>query len=62
MGEKPQMWNEPGNITGLPAALLAAYEFISPDMQPRIREIIWSHIDNFSGRNPVGRHFCFLAK
>ncbi len=62
MGEKPQMWNEPGNVTGLPAALLAAYEFITPEMQPRIREIIWSHIDNFSGRNPVGRHFCFHAQ
>ncbi|MFY7818696.1 MAG: discoidin domain-containing protein [Akkermansiaceae bacterium] len=61
MGEKPQMWNEPGNITGFPAALLAAYDFISPDLQPRIKEIIWSHIDNFSGRNPVGRHFCFHA-
>ena len=61
MGEKPQMWNEPGNITGFPAALLAAYDFISQDMQPRIKEIIWSHIDNFSGRNPVGRHFCFRA-
>ena len=61
MGEKPQMWNEPGNITGLPAALIAAREFISPDMQPRIDQIIWSHIDNFSGRNPVGRHFCFRA-
>ncbi|MFM2170498.1 MAG: hypothetical protein RI957_727 [Verrucomicrobiota bacterium] len=62
MGEKPQMWNEPGNITGLPASLLAAYDFLTPDIQPRIREIIWSHIDNFSGRNPVGRHFCFYAK
>ena len=61
MGEKPQMWNEPGNITGFPAALLAAHEFISPELQPRIREIIWSHVDNFSGRNPVGRHFCFRA-
>lgn len=62
MGEKPQMWNEPGNVTGLPASLLAAYDFLTPDIQPRIREIIWSHIDNFSGRNPVGRHFCFYAK
>lgn len=61
MGEKPQMWNEPGNITGFPAALLAAREFVSPAMQPRIDELVWSHLDNFSGRNPVGRHFCFRA-
>jgi hypothetical protein len=59
MGEKPQMWNEPGNITGFPAALLAARGFVSPGMQPRIDELVWSHLDNFSGRNPVGRHFCF---
>jgi len=61
MGEKPQMWNEPGNVTGFPAALLAAREFINPEMQPRIDELVWSHLDNFSGRNPVGRHFCFRA-
>jgi len=61
MGESPQMWNEPGNITGFPAALLAAREFVSPVMQPRIDELVWSHLDNFSGRNPVGRHFCFQA-
>lgn len=61
MGEKPQMWNEPGNVTGLPAALLAAREFSSPALHPRIDELIWSHLDNFSGRNPVGRHFCFRA-
>ena len=61
MGEKPQMWNEPGNVTGFPAALLAAREFIHPDLHPRIDELVWSHIDNFSGRNPVGRHFCFRA-
>jgi hypothetical protein len=61
MGEKPQMWNEPGNVIGFPAALLAAREFASPDLQPRIDELVWSHLDNFAGRNPVGRHFCFRA-
>ena len=61
MGEKPQMWNEPGNVTGLPAALLAAREFLSPDQQARVDQLVWSHLDNFSGRNPVGRHFCFRA-
>jgi hypothetical protein len=61
MGEKPQMWNEPGNVTGLPSALLAAREFVNPDLQPRIDQLVWSHFDNFAGRNPVGRHFCFRA-
>ena len=61
MGERPQMWNEPGNVTGFPAALLAAREFLDPDLHPRIDELVWSHLDNFSGRNPVGRHFCFRA-
>jgi hypothetical protein len=61
MGEKPQMWNEPGNVTGFPAALLATREFTDPALHPRIDELVWSHLDNFSGRNPVGRHFCFRA-
>ncbi|MCU0795789.1 MAG: discoidin domain-containing protein [Akkermansiaceae bacterium] len=61
MGEKPQMWNEPGNITGFPAALLAAREFVRPQLQAQLDVLIWSHIDNFFGRNPVGRHFCFHA-
>jgi hypothetical protein len=61
MGEKPQMWNEPGNVIGFPAALLAAREFSNPALHPRIDELVWSHLDNFSGRNPVGRHFCFRA-
>lgn len=61
MGEKPQMWNEPGNITGFPASLLAAREFVSPALQKQLDVLVWSHIDNFSGRNPVGRHFCFHA-
>ena len=61
MGEQPQMWNEPGNVTGFPASLIAAREFASPHLQPRIDELVWSHLDNFSGRNPVGRHFCFRA-
>jgi hypothetical protein len=30
-------------------------------MHPRIDQLVWSHLDNFSGRNPVGRHFCFRA-
>lgn len=60
-GDRPQHWNEPGNVVGFPAALLAAREFVSPELQPRIDELVWSQFDNFSGRNPVGRHFCFRA-
>jgi hypothetical protein len=57
MGEKPQMWNEPGNVIGLPAAILAAREFITPELRPRLDQLVWSHFDNMFGRNPVGRHF-----
>lgn len=46
---------------GFPATLLAAREFTDPDLHPRFDELVWSHIDNFSGRNPVGRHFGFRA-
>ena len=58
MGEKPQMWNEPGNVCGL----LAAREFVTDakDRQ-RLDELVWSHFDNMFGRNPVGRHFSFDA-
>ena len=58
----PQKWNEPGNVCGLPAPLLAAREFIKdPATQQRLDQITWSHFDNFFGRNPVGRHFSFDA-
>jgi hypothetical protein len=62
MGEKPQMWNEPGNVMGLPAPILAAREFITDThTQQRLDQIVWSHFDNMFGRNPVGRHFSFDA-
>jgi hypothetical protein len=62
MGEKPQMWNEPGNVIGLPAPILAAREFITdPQTQQRLDQILWAHFDNMFGRNPVGRHFSFDA-
>lgn len=62
MGEKPTMWNEPGNVVGLPAALLAAQPFITNEvMQTRIEQLVWSHFDNMFGRNPVGRHFSYDA-
>ena len=62
MGEKPQMWNEPGNVIGLPAPILAAREFITEaNDRQRLDELVWSHFDNMFGRNPVGRHFSFDA-
>ena len=62
MGEKPTMWNEPGNVVGLPAPILAAREFItSAQDQQRLDQLVWSHFDNMFGRNPVGRHFSFDA-
>lgn len=62
MGDTPQKWNEPGNIMGLPASILAAREFITDaGTQTRLDQIIWSHFDNMFGRNPVGRHYSFDA-
>jgi hypothetical protein len=62
MGEKPTMWNEPGNVVGLPAALLAAEPFLTnAAMQARIEQLVWSHFDNLFGRNPTGRHFSYDA-
>lgn len=62
MGEKPTMWNEPGNVVGLPAALLAAKPFLTNAVtQARIEQLVWSHFDNMFGRNPTGRHFSYDA-
>ncbi len=62
MGEKPQMWNEPGNVIGLPAPILAARAFITDTKdRHRLDELVWSHFDNMFGRNPVGRHFSYNA-
>jgi hypothetical protein len=62
MGDKPQKWNEPGNVVGLPAALLAAEPFITDSAtKKRLGELVWSHVDNMFGRNPCGRHFSFDA-
>ncbi|HKL20263.1 MAG TPA: hypothetical protein VJ904_00570, partial [Tichowtungia sp.] len=61
-GEKRTMWNEPGNVVGLPAAILAAQPFIDDESeQARLSEIVWSHFDNAFGRNPTGRHFSYDA-
>lgn len=62
MGDSPQKWNEPGNVIGLPAPILAAREFITDaSTQSRLDQITWSHFDNMFGRNPVGRHHSFDA-
>lgn len=62
MGEKATMWNEPGNVAGLPAALLAAKPFLTnAATQSRIEQLVWSHFDNMFGRNPTGRHFSYDA-
>lgn len=62
MGDSPQKWNEPGNVIGLPAPILAAREFITDTKtRQRLDELIWSHFDGMYGRNPVGRHFSFDA-
>ncbi len=62
MGEKPTMWNEPGNVLGLPAALLAAREVLTDAAtRARLEELVYAHFDNGFGRNPVGRHFSFDA-
>jgi hypothetical protein len=62
MGDSPQKWNEPGNVIGLPAPILAAREFVTdPKVRQRLDELTWSHLDGMYGRNPVGRHFSFDA-
>jgi hypothetical protein len=62
MGDKPTMWNEPGNVVGLPAALLAAQPFLTnAATRARVEQLVWSHFDNMFGRNPTGRHFSYDA-
>ncbi len=62
MGEKPTMWNEPGNVVGLPAAIFAALPFVGdPAASARLHQIAWSHFDALFGRNPTGRHFSYDA-
>lgn len=56
----PQKWNEPGNVCGFPAPLLACREFVTDSAtRARLDQLVWSHFDNMFGRNPVGRHFSF---
>ena len=62
MGDKPTMWNEPGNVVGLPAALIAARPWIKdPAVATRLDQLVWSHFDAAFGRNPTGRHYSYDA-
>ncbi|MBI5692082.1 MAG: discoidin domain-containing protein [Verrucomicrobia bacterium] len=62
MGDKPTMWNEPGNVVGLPAALLAVRPFVTAAAtRQRLTELVHSHFDAMFGRNPTGRHFSYDA-
>ncbi len=57
-GPKPHMWNEVGNVVGLPAAIMAAMPFVDdPAKSSRLEEILWAHFDAMFGRNPLGRHY-----
>ncbi|WP_309379813.1 discoidin domain-containing protein [Cerasicoccus frondis] len=61
-GELHTHWNEPGNVMGFPACVLAVMPFVdSPDERVRLSEIAWAHFDNAFGRNPAGRHFSYDA-
>ncbi|MDQ8206314.1 hypothetical protein QEH52_02260 [Coraliomargarita sp. SDUM461003] len=61
-GNKPTMWNEPGNVMGFPASALAAMPYIDSEVtRERLNQLVWSHFDNCFGRNPTGRHFSYDA-
>ncbi len=61
-GELHTHWNEPGNVMGFPACVLAVMPFVdSPTERARLNEIAWAHFDNAFGRNPAGRHFSYDA-
>ncbi len=61
-GQARTMWNEPGNVVGFPAALLAAEPFVTDAAaRTRLEQLVWSHFDDMFGRNPTGRCFSFDA-
>jgi hypothetical protein len=56
----PPSWNETGNVLGFPAAALAAMSIIEDkELTDGLEILVWSHLDNAFGRNPVGRHFSY---
>ncbi len=60
--ESPAHWNEPGNVMGFPASLLAALPFVEEkNTRNRLEQLVWAHFDNCFGRNPTGRHFSYDA-
>lgn len=62
MGEAPTMWNEPGNVVGLPSSIIASLPFIqSEKTKSRLQQLVWSHMDQMFGRNPSGLHFSYDA-
>ncbi|UDQ97109.1 cellulase N-terminal Ig-like domain-containing protein [Lentisphaerota bacterium WC36G] len=61
-GKKRTMWNEVGNVVGLPAVIFATISLDSDKERiKRLNQIAYSHIDNMFGRNPTGRHFSYHA-
>lgn len=62
-GAEPTMWNEPGNVVGFPACLLSAMQVVEdPQLNDRLQQLAYSHMDNAFGRNPTGRHFSYDAR
>lgn len=58
----PPGWNETGNVLGFPAAALAAKSVITDEkIRRELDRVVWSHIDDAFGRNPLGRHFSYDA-
>ena len=59
-GEAATQWNEPGNVLGFPACLISAMQILDdPTIEERLNELVYSHLDNAWGKNPVGRHFSY---
>ena len=59
LGTEP---NEPGNVAGFPAPAFSASRVLNPGLVlDSLNIMAYSHIDNFFGRNPLGRHFSFKA-
>lgn len=62
MGDKPQMWNEVGNIVGFPSAIFSMLPLVKDEAKKqRLTQIAWACFDNMFGRNPTGRHFSNTA-
>lgn len=61
-GDRPTMWNEPGNVVGFPAIVFALLPHLDDVAQKtRLEQLAWSHFDAMFGRNPTGRHFSYDA-